>query len=427
MRNTLLIASLFLFTSLSGTAQTLPVSQSDTLAAVVAKLSKTVQTFEKIKISGYIQAQFQFADTLGAKSYNGGDFPAASSKRFLVRRGYFKMAYNGNFSTYVLQFNVNDKGFTLRDAYVSLKDPWINAFTLTTGVLFRPFGYELSYSAALRESPELSRVDQVLFPGERDLGAMLTFQMPEKSPLHLLKMDAGLFAGNGTASETDDKLDFIGRIGIAEATSSKKITYGLGLSYYNGSIYQAKKDVYDMSDFAGTQAFRQLAADTMIGNYFKRRYLGLDAQFSIKTMLGTTTVRGDYMAGDQPGSDKSSLSPSAAIDYSLYLRKFSGMVLYFAQSIPNTVHSFVVKYDYYDPNTAVKGDELGIKASGAKTTNGTDVSYTTWGFGWFADLNKNLRFTLYYDLVKNETSKNLAGYNTDQKDNIFTARVQYKF
>ena len=85
MRNTLLIASLFLFTSLSGTAQTLPVSQSDTLAAVVAKLSKTVQTFEKIKISGYIQAQFQFADTLGAKSYNGGDFPAASSKRFLVR------------------------------------------------------------------------------------------------------------------------------------------------------------------------------------------------------------------------------------------------------------------------------------------------------------------------------------------------------
>ena len=100
MRNTLLIATLF-FTSLPGIAQVLPVSQSDTLAAVVAKLSNTVQTFEKIKISGYIQAQFQFADTLGAKSYNGGDFPAASSKRFLVRRGYFKMAYNGNLSTYV--------------------------------------------------------------------------------------------------------------------------------------------------------------------------------------------------------------------------------------------------------------------------------------------------------------------------------------
>jgi hypothetical protein len=406
-----------------------PVVQSpnDSLASAVAKLTKSVQVLEKIKISGYIQAQYQIADTLGAKSFNGGDFTAASAQRFMVRRGFLKVAYTGKLTTYVLQINVNEKGFSVRDAYISIKEPWLKAFSLTGGIFYRPFGNELTFSTTQRESPELSRVTQLLFPGERDLGASITFQMPEKSPLHLIKAEAGLFTGNGPTAETDDKLDFIGRIGIADALKKNKSSYSLGISLYNGSIYQSKKDVYEMADFEGIKAFRQRVGDTIPGNYFKRRYLGLDGQFSFQTLLGKTTFRGDFMTGDQPGSEKSSSSPSAAIDYSLYLRNFNGGAFYLVQSIFKNMHSIVLKYDFYDPNTEISGDEIGKKSTSAKATNGADIAYSTWGFGWITDFNPNLRLVLYYDLVKNETSQNLSGFTKDQKDNIFTVRVQYKF
>lgn len=407
-------------------AQQHVLTREDSLSIAVAKLTKSVQVLEKIKISGYIQAQYQVTDTLGAKSFNGGDFAVASAQRFMVRRGYLKVAYTGNLSSYVLQVNANEKGFAIRDAYFKVKEPWMKAFSLTGGIFYRPFGYELSYSASARESPELGRVTQILFPGERDLGASITFQMPEKSVFHPVSVEAGLFTGNGPTAETDDKLDFIGRIGIENSVKKSDITYGLGVSYYNGSIYQSKKEVYEMADFDGIQAFRQRAADTIPGNYFKRRYVGIDGQFSFKTILGKTTLRGDFMSGDQPGSEKTSLSVSTAVDYSLYLRKFTGGVFYLVQSVGKK-NCIVLKYDFYDPNTKLSGDEIGKKATSTKTTNGTDIAYTTWGFGWNTDFNQNLRLVLYYDLVKNETSNSLSGYSQDQKDNVFTIRVQYKF
>jgi len=408
-------------------AQQKSVPASDTLAATVAKLSKTVRTLEKIKFSGYIQSQFQVTDTLGAKSFEGGDFAKSSSQRFMVRRGYFKMAYEGDLSTYVIQVNLNEKGFALRDAYFSVKEPWLKAFSLTGGIFYRPFGYELSYSASQRESPELSRVTQELFPLERDMGADITFQMPEKSALHPFKLEAGLFTGNGTNAETDNKLDFIGRLGYSDATANKMFSYGVGVSYYNGSVYQAKKQVYQMGTVRDTLEFTQLVADTVPGAYFKREYIGFDAQFAVKTVLGTTTLRGDYTFGQQPASDTSSMSPTDKVGAPLYIRKFQGAVVYLVHTFPNSIHSIVLKFDYYDPNTKLSGNQIGLKTKGSVATSGTDVAYTTWGFGYLADLTKNLRLTLYYDLVKNETSRNLKKFGADLKDNVFTVRMQYKF
>ena len=404
-------------------------SPNDTLAVAVQKLTKTVQNLEKFKITGFIQAQYQKADTLGAKSFNGGDFSSISSQRFMVRRAYLRFDYTGNLASYSVLLNANEKGVSILDAFFTVKDPWLKALTLKGGIFYRPFGYELGYSRTLRESPELGRCTQLMFPNERDMGAMLTFQLPEKSPLHLIKLDAGLFTGNGIASESDDKLDFIGRLGIADNTKNKKISYGLGMSYYNGSVYQVKRKVYyELDDFSGVQAYGLHVADTVNGSYFKREYLGLDAQFSFQTLLGKTTLRGDVMQGTQPAFGKSgSSSPIASVDDSLYIRKFNGATFFLVHLLPGNMHSIVLKYDYYDPNTKIKGDEIGVKATSAKASNGTDIAFTTWGFGWITDFNQNLRLMLYYDLVKNETSNNLKGYHTDQKDNVFTARVQYKF
>ncbi len=426
IKNKLLVLS-FMFSFVGLMAQQPVLSRDDSVTLAVAKLTKSVKALERIKISGFIHAQYQKADTLGAKSFNGGDFSTLSSQRFMVRRGYIRAEYSGNFASYSVLLNANEKGVSILDAYFSIKEPWLKAFNLKGGIFYRPFGYELGYSRVLRESPELSRVNQLLFPGERDLGASITFQMPESSALHPLKIDAGLFTGNGINPETDDKLDFIGRIGIADALKKTKMDYGLGISYYYGSVYHAKKEVYQMGDVDGIQAFRQLIADTIPGNYYKRKYLGFDGQFSVQSLLGKTTLRGEYITGQQPGSDNTTISPTIPIAYNLYLRNFQGATFFLIHSLPESMFSIVIKYDFYDPNTELKGDEIGIKTTSAKATNGTDISYTTWGFGSITDINPNLRLVLYYDLVKNECSKNLAGFISDQKDNIFTVRIQYKF
>ncbi len=406
-----------------GKAQT----AKDSLAESVAKLTKSVQVLERIKVSGFIHAQYQKADTLGAKSFNGGDFAEASSQRFMVRRGYLRFEYLGKLSTYSVLINANERGVSVLDAYFNIKEPWLKAFSLKGGIFYRPFGYELGYSRVLRESPELGRINQLLFPGERDLGASVTFQMPVKSVFHPIKIDAGLFTGNGINPETDDKLDFIGRVGVADELKKPKIEYGLGFSYYSGFVYHAKKEVYQIDYFEGIQAFRQLMADSVPGNYYKRQYLGFDGQFSVHSFIGKTTLRGEYIYGKQPGAEKTSISPIIPIVYNLYLRKFQGATVFLIQSLPKNMHSIVLKYDFYDPNTEIAGNDIGKKATNAKTTNGTDVAFSTWGFGWITDFNQNLRLMLYYDLVKNETSTNLAGYTKDLKDNVFTARVQYKF
>jgi phosphate-selective porin len=45
----------------------------------------------------------------------------------------------------------------------------------------------------------------------------------------------------------------------------------------------------------------------------------------------------------------------------------------------------------------------------------------------FLRINSALRLTAMYDINKNETTKQIAKYSQDIKDNIFTLRLQYKF
>jgi len=43
--------------------------------------------YDRIRIGGYIQPQFQVAGEEGIKSYEGGDFGQNVSNRFMLRRG----------------------------------------------------------------------------------------------------------------------------------------------------------------------------------------------------------------------------------------------------------------------------------------------------------------------------------------------------
>jgi hypothetical protein len=106
-----------------------------------------------------------------------------------------------------------------------------------------------------------------------------------------------------------------------------------------------------------------------------------------------------------------------------YVRHFDGIFLLFLQNIINNKHQLMVKYDWYDPNIKVEKTEIG--KPGTNLTAG-DIKFSTLGIGYAYHINPQTKIILYYDLVKNELTQ-VAGYQTDLKDNILTCRLQFRF
>lgn len=394
-------------------AQEKPASQTNTP-------DNSVKEASPLSISGYVQAQYQWGQEeaslkVGGKNKN----PDEPFDRFGIRRGRIKFAYEKDIASGVFQLDITEKGLGIKDAYLNIKDPWFKTSALRAGVFDRPFGFEISYSSSRRESPERSTIFQTLFPEERDLGAMLQLQADKNSPLHFIRLDAGLFAGNGIKQETDNRKDFIGHLSASKSFRNHLKLSG-GFSYYQGSVYQGTENVYKMKG----ASFVANSHPDNTGKFAKRQYFGWDAQFSIVSPLGMTQLRGEYLFGQQPGDVTGSKSPNASEPLSVdtYIRPFSGGYLMLVQDLGTTPLSAVLKYDWYDPNTNVKKDEIGLNHTGA-----ADIEIQTVGLGIVWSITGDLRLQAYYEWNNNERTKHIETYHENRKDNVCTVRMQYKF
>ncbi|MDR2969730.1 MAG: OprO/OprP family phosphate-selective porin [Tannerellaceae bacterium] len=375
---------------------------------------------KNLTLSGYIQGEYQY----GGKSASllvgkGNTDPDKSFSRTGIRRGRIKLEYTENIASAVFQLDLTEKGLGIKDAHLKIKDPWLRTNSLQAGLFNSPFGYENSYSASSRESPERSAISQSLFPEEQDLGAMLVLQPAESSPLRFLKLEAGLFSGNGIRQETDSKRDFAGRL-----SASKSLTHGfsftLGISLYNGFAYQGTENVYRME--GNTFVLHTNASN--LGSFAKREYYGVDAQISFAGLLGKTKLQAEYLLGQQPGTPTGSKTPAYSLlsGYDTYIRNFRGGYAMLTHYIGKSPLAAVVKYDWYDPNTDVSGDNVGLNE-----TTATDLARSTWGTGVLWDINKALRLQAYYEFKDNEKASAIAGMNENVDDDVFTLRLQYKF
>lgn len=402
--------------------------QKDTLTLLQEQIDANagkIKKLEKVKLSGYIQSQAEFAQPgMSTKTgANGGKYnPTIDGKdaewfnRYGIRRGRVKFTFTEKITKGVFQLDITEKGLGVKDAYMEITEPFIKAISLKAGIFDRPFGDEISYSSSSRETPERSLIFQKLFPDERDLGASLIIAGPKGSALEGLKLQGGLFSGNGIRVDDNSKLDFIGHLKYDKTTSN--ISYGIGASMYSGTVNNADTVLYKMQDKSWTKEYVQQNQTNL------RQYFGFDAQFSIATVMGITNIRGEYLFGQQPsvkgdfGSPKSN-TYAIATPFN-YIRKFSGGHIYFIQDIYKTPFTLVLKYTYLDPNTEVAGNDI---------TNKTDVSLSTFGFGALWNINPSLRLMAFYEMTTNETSTALAasGYDKDIKDDLFTLRLQYKF
>ncbi len=393
----------------------------------------TVNKLAKLKVSGYMQAQFQVAETIGVQtSMAGSKFDNTNQSKFLIRRGRIKFDYNNGLSKYVLQFDASSAGFEIKDAYIMFTEPWLKKFTGTMGIFDRPFGYEISYSSSMRESPERSRIYQTLFPKEREIGAMLKFS-DDKGFMQYLNVKAGVFNGMTPLQlDIDKRKDVIGRIGFELPFKDRGMAVDGGFSGYYGAVTNTDTTKGGLSYAMEGNKFIEKSGTK--DSVFVRQYMGFDLQcYYDIPFIGGLTLRGEYLWGIQPGTSSSSSfyqpSKGGAPNGSVYSRKFNGYYVYWVQCWGEKIQS-VLKYDLYDPNTDVEGDNIGLSGTFTKST---DVMFKTFGAGLIYYWDANLKFMFYYDMPINEKSANLKStdpykdYSKDLRDNVFTLRLQYKF
>jgi hypothetical protein len=396
-----------------------------------------LKRFENLKITGYMQPQFQVAEADGAQSFEGGNFAQFSHSRFMLRRARVKIDYllasKEKFPKALFSFQVDatERGVVVRDMFIRLYETTRNNLSLMAGFFARPFGFEVNLGSSYRETPERGRMSQVLMPGERDIGAMVTFEPQMKtSKCYHFKFDAGFFNGQGQSGTTDfdSHKDLITRFTLKPYTLHN-VEIGAGLSFLRGGWKNGTKYLYTSGKAAnGDNIFVVDSSETNLGRSSPRHYYGADVQVKLHHQWGETEWRAEYWLGTQPGTATSTTNPgtlpnSNGIPLPTYVRHFNGAFFYFLQNIVNAKHQLVLKYDWYDPNNKVHKKDIGL--AGTNLT-AADIKYATWGLGYVYYFNTQTKVTFYYDIINNE-STNLAGALVDQRDNVFTCRLQFRF
>jgi hypothetical protein len=407
----------------------------DTTKEIGKTTYKTIDRYNHIRISGYMQPQFQVASEKGAAAaYSGGNFPANSDNRFMLRRGRIRFDYakTDQASRNQLQFDGTERGVFIRDFWGRYWENKWEKLAFTTGMFARPFGFEVNLSSSDRETPERGRMSQTLMKTERDMGFMVTYEDRKKRGAgDFFRLEAGIFNGQGLTApgEFDSFKDFIGQIVIKPRQLAKGLSLGGGISLLEGALIQNATYSYRIQEKGGIKSFVADSVTSTAGGKLPRQYYGANAQLKYKMGWGFTEFRAEYWQGTQTGTRQSSETPSQITlltdgSYApLYVRPFHGGFLYFLQNIVNTNHQFMLKYDWYDPNTKVQGYEIGDSRS---NFGEADVKFGTVGAGYLYHFNENLKVLFYYEWVKNETTS-LTGYTADRSDNIFTLRTQFRF
>jgi hypothetical protein len=386
-----------------------------------AATNATVDALKRIKVSGYIQGQYEWHDDAGA----GLDASFGATKgtnRFRVRRGRLKTLYQGHMAEYMLQIDVTPDGVVIKDAEASLvlddtvfASPTPYEVKLTIGQLKAPFGYELVQSSGDREMPERSRMLAVLYPGERDRGLRLTAKY---GPLRFASaiLNGNVFPAvstfSGISTRVSDPIagaidqssakDFVGRLGA----DFEFIVFGASLHY--GST---------IATTAGKAAAGMAAAVPSSYQRFRRTRVGGDAQAYLDVpMVGGLVLRGEIIYAMDKNRDYAGVTANACRDV-----KSLG---WYATLVQNVGDHFgvVFRMDQFDKNRGVGDSCLMDPATSMidSVKNAKVDKVTTIGGGAIIHVSHNLKATAIYEHVGEQ-----GALATD--NDIFTLRMQAKF
>ncbi len=380
----------------------------------------------KIKVSGYIQAQYDSYDTWGTAGHGiaavGTSTTPATliTNSFFLRRARIKFAYDaGAGVSFVLQPDFSFDKVSLKDAYVQLNDRWTKTYSLFMGQFDRP-NYEIEYSSGSMEMLERTKMAGVLYPGEKTLGAKLeanfdtTYHFPLKLQLAVMN---GNFNLGSTTNQTKDITS--GKDVMARAVYSIKLpSSGLGIDI-GGHGYFGKTEVLPGTTLSGFTDVNGAGFTPTVGTKLDKNWLGAEMQVYYD-FLGGLALKGEYISGTISGTSNA-LQTGGQIT-SNKVRNFAGSYAMLIKNI-GVKNQFIARYDVWDPNTRLSGN--------AVNTAG-ELKYNTWSFSWQYFFDDNIKVVAGYTLPINEKSANasLVGTdfaNKDKKDNTFSIRIQAKF
>ena len=493
MRKTIILFLLVFLSYFTVNAQSVKsdtITKTDTITEKIQTINDKVSAVEerlttaendlakatKLKISGYIQAQW----------VNNEASNVYPNNYFQVRRARIKFTYEPiNGVIFVLQPDFQPGNITIKDAYAQVNDPWLKTFSLYVGKFNRP-NYEVEYSSSNREVPERSRLIRSIYPDERAVGAKIEIN-PPRIPL---RFQIALFNGNDGLSVPDVN----GNYSIPQNTDydnhkdlMARLTYTIkfkrfanltvGAHGYYGGIKSNSTTVLN-SDYTFNKTVNR-------GDILPKQWIGVEGQLYLD-LLGGFILKGEYITGVNsiPGvmSNSTTTSSSTSIKNDTIwnfnttnnnstntpsiTKSFSGWYVYGVKNIGKR-HQLAVRYDYYDPNTKLKGDEIGTaKYDASKTVKGTpsntysgnyvisnqtnnvytsknnggvsDIAYGTWTFGYSYFFTDNIKFMVGYEIPMNEKTNikqtyavngqsGSYDYSNRINQNTLTLRLQVKF
>jgi len=409
-----------------------------------------LQKLAKIKVSGYIQAQWQNYENLNTQPANF----------FSLRRVRVKFTYEAaDGIKFVLQPDFSPGALALKDAYVVMNDHWTKTLSLWMGKFNRP-NYEVEYSSSQREIAERSLIIRTLYPGERALGAKLEYN-PVNVPFHLqfalLNGNDGLTIANsaGVNLNTNENKDIDNYKDIMV-----RATYNLSLGSFGGLDFGAHGYFGSLKSNAVNTLSSDYATVTSvkIGDAVKRNWVGGEFQL-FADVLGGMSLKGEYIAGKNATvgyAPVAAVGTTAAVPgVANFQNNFAGYYLYFIKNLGKK-NQFAFRYDYYDPNTDVTGKDVNVKkftptdatVLKSKTVGKGDLATSTFGFALHHYFDDNIRISLNYDIVQNEKVGSTAGvsnlmenytkadgtvvkngldYSKNVNNNLLTLRIQAKF
>ena len=417
---TKLINAFFIFVALGFISNLNLIAEQDDIGwldTTIRSLATNVEAMNRLKISGFVQAQYMSAASDGMVSSLSGTFPAETHNLFLIRRGRLKINYTAGIANYVIQFNGTESKFQLLDAFAEVKEPWLNMFSLRAGVFKPNMDQELLYGSDLRYCNEAATIIQKFFPTEYDMGAQVMIKHPEFP----LSLTAAMLNGATIASENDNRKNFTARLLYDDKFFDGKFRVLLAAATYQGGVYQATPNVFTMNG----NIFTLNNDIANVGQQGERNYYVGETTIEVKSPAGKTWLNAEYWFGKQTASIGSINSPASARPTGdSYIRPFQSIFGLLAHEIQGTNTAIATKFDYFDPNTSVSGNEIGATNS---HTGAADIRYINLSYGLIFTPTRHLRFSLWYDMPINETTQHIPAYNEKRKNNLLTFTMQARF
>jgi hypothetical protein len=367
-----------------------------------AWLATEMDRLRRFKLSGYLQLRYEISDGDNDSVRVAGS-PAvlvpANVERFYIRRARIKLTYDHSpWSQAVVQFDGStSSGVRLLEAYAAITEPrtpepryqgWAGQFNV-------PFGYEIERSSSIRELPERSRAENVLFPGERDRGIKLMGLVAGK-----LDLVAAVINGGGISS-----VDFP----TTDPSRGKDV---LGRARVVLGVVDAA-----VSGYTG----KQTTALTGLDVQTDRTRFGFDSQaYFAVPRVGGGSAKVEFYRGHNVNADSLAaltISPTAAnpvrllvpgADPSHFATDFNGGYAMVVQNL-GEVAQLAARYDWFDPNEDADHD-----------------LFKRWNVAVNAFYQGLTRLTVSYEHPI--TERRLAtGVYEDPVDNLWTFQVQHAF